>query len=95
MQESGVPRACRKGKLGHSSTPQEQIEQIVKHISSFERLPPPKGVVASSGIEYLDSNVSVRKMFEMYKEQYGDKAAKEYLYRNVLKNNFNIVFIKT
>jgi len=95
MQESGIPRESLKGKSNSRSTPQEQVDQIISHIQSFERLPPPKGIVVSSGLEFLDASMTVRKMYEMYKESYRDLAVKEHLYRSVLKANFNLVFIKS
>jgi hypothetical protein len=96
---SGLPRAPQRGKLqcgksGNRATPVEQVEQVRDHIRAFTRLPPPPGIIPGPTQEFLDSKISIRRMYELYRDIYRSLAVKENVYRKILKTNFNIKFIK-
>lgn len=76
------------------ATPEELVYQVRDHIRSFTRLPPPAGLIPALDEEFLDARISIRRMYELYREAYGNQAVKENVYRKVLKSDFNIKFIK-
>jgi hypothetical protein len=69
--------------------------QVREHIRSFPRLPPPTGLTPGPREEFLDASISIRRMYELYRDTYGSLSVKENVYRKVLKSDFDIKFIKT
>lgn len=86
----GLARSPTKGKSGHKSTSVEKLEEIKEHINSFPRIES-HYCRSSSKREYLDSLLSIRKMFDMYKMVYSEPV-KENIYRKVFNEQFNLCF---
>lgn len=96
LTDLGVCESEKRGKCSGRGLSEEK-ERIKQHINSFPRLES-HYARKDSRREYLESNLSILKMYEMYidsrKKEGCLKPASERTYRDVFNNDFNIGFHK-
>jgi hypothetical protein len=83
-----------RGKCSKQKTPQEDFDYIKDHINSFQKVPS-HFCRASSTKQYLESGLSLTKMFEMYQEKCRHSnrmCLKSSMYRNIFNKEFNLAF---
>uniref|UniRef100_A0ABD2WB92 USP domain-containing protein n=1 Tax=Trichogramma kaykai TaxID=54128 RepID=A0ABD2WB92_9HYME len=88
--------SCRMGK--HKNRPHkisnENLEEVRKHIKSFPPLDS-HYCRATSTKQYLDENLSITKMYELYKiemDRRGLSSVNEQIYRRIFTTEFNLDF---
>lgn len=89
---SAIPTTSKRGKHIKKSTSEEQLSEIRRHIESFEMIDS-HYCRASSQKMYLEANLSITKMYQLYIEKC-EKPAKKCIYEKVFKNEYNIGFHK-
>lgn len=90
----GVDRRGRK--TPGNKTPEEQISLIKEHIESFPVMES-HYVRQSSKRKYLDSRLSILKMYELYTEfckNRNERHVSEFIYRNIFCTSYNLAFFK-
>ena len=98
---TGAPNPITQGKHTKKKLPQADVEAVKMHINSF---PVVESHYCRSRTQkkYLESGLSIRKMYDMFCEQRQSKALqggleyqepiKEHFYREVFRTQFNIDF---
>lgn len=72
--ENGISPPDRRGRhIPWNRTPQEAIDLIKNHINSFPRYTSHYTREKSPNRKYLNSNLSIKKMYELYKEMCENK----------------------
>ncbi|XP_072399630.1 uncharacterized protein [Diabrotica undecimpunctata] len=92
-QITGTPKSNVHGKHVKRVTSGDQINKIKEHINSFPRMES-HYCRANTSKEYLEQDLTLQKMFDLYKEKHPDSEIKINVYRNVFNTSFNISFFK-
>ncbi|CAG9827554.1 unnamed protein product [Diabrotica balteata] len=92
-QITGTPKSNVHGKHMKRVTSGDQINKIKEHINSFPRMES-HYCRANTSKEYLEQDLTLQKMFDLYKEKHPDSEIKINVYRNVFNTSFNISFFK-
>ena len=74
-------------------TSDEKINEVRKHIASFPTVPS-HYCRANSDRNYLDSNLSVARMYKLYTENNVTQPVKIHIYRQIFNYDFNLSFYK-
>ena len=89
----------RRGKhVPHNKTKEEHVEAVKSHIKSFQAMESHYMYKrASSKRLYLDPNLTIKKVHEMFCEKFtvensGVKPPSEHTYRQIFCNEFNLSF---
>lgn len=94
--DSGMSRHDRRGKHTKKVTPARDRELVAEHINSFPRVQS-HFRRSHSNKEYLEQNLSLQKMYDLYKVWCNEKNVKPVkfnMYRKVFKTDMNIAFSK-
>lgn len=91
--ETGIAQNDKRGqKIPPNKTPQDDTDFIKQHIRSF---PTFKSHYSNSDRQYLSPDLSVTKMFDLYKEECqveNRRACSSWVYRRVFHTDFNLHF---
>lgn len=91
--EGGAPhRDQRRCHVPVNKTPEEKIEQIKEHISKFPCYKSHYSRQYNPNCKYLSPDISISKMYALYKEEQGEQAVSEWKYRQVFNSSFNLTF---
>ena len=83
----------RRGKKEPANkTVREYVEAVIKHINSFPQYISHYCRKDSPGVKYLPQYLNLALMYRMYKEDHGEKAVSESIYRKIFKTEFNLKF---
>lgn len=97
ISDTGVVDIDHRGKhIPHNKILDETRQFIKEHINSFPRMPS-HYVRKDTKKEYLDQELSLSKMYELYQEKcqnLGRDPVKIHYYRSVFKEDFNIAFYR-
>lgn len=74
-----------------NKTSQEIIDNVKKHIESFPSMES-HYCRKNSQRKYLDSQLSIRKMYDLFKKQHPQSTISETTYRRTFCNNYNLSF---
>ncbi|XP_065650604.1 uncharacterized protein LOC136078738 [Hydra vulgaris] len=92
--DSEVATSPKKGRNKKKFLPQETVQQICDHINSFPRVESHYNR-ANTKKEFLETELSLKKMFQLYKEIHtNDHVTTESKYRDIFNTKFNIAFHK-
>ena len=80
-------------RLAHNRTPDDDTAAVRKHIESFPKIES-HYCRAETKREYLESHLSIRKMFNEFKETNSANSIKEHTYRKVFNEQYNLGFHK-
>lgn len=84
-----LPEDKRGKSQAVNAMPTDQISEVISHISSFKA----KESHYSSGIiKYLPADLSVKKMFRLYKEKHNETRIKYEYYNKIFRENFALRF---
>ncbi|XP_036332415.1 uncharacterized protein LOC118743759 [Rhagoletis pomonella] len=88
--EQGVPSQTRKNH-GRPKTSPNKIQEIKEHILSFPTINS-HYCRSSTSRKYLESHLSVKKMYDLYREKHNEHNVSLNVYRNVFNYSFNLSF---
>ena len=94
QNEAGISVPDQRGRQPSANSLKDQRKIIKEHINSFPRVPS-HYCRKETGKEFLKSNMTIEKMYSLYKEtreQSGAQPASKWIYRDVLVTEFDISF---
>ena len=92
-KSGGVPHMDQRGKhVLANKTSEEDIRQVKEHISSFPQYQSHYNRSQSPHRMYLSPELTIAKMYSLYKEARGGNCVSEWVYRKILNESFNLSF---
>lgn len=96
VKESGLAHMDERGKHAPGNKTEEAVvEQVKRHVDSFPKYRSHYSRHDNPNCQYLSPELSVAKMYSMYKaecEESGDKYVSEWVYRKIFNEFFNLAF---
>ena len=89
LLEGKSPHDKRGKSLSGNTIKGEELVKIHEHISSF---PTKESHYASKVVKYLPAELTVYKMYNLYKERYPDSSTKYHFYNQYFKQHFSFRF---
>lgn len=92
--KTAIARPFRRGKNVKRCTDPRAVQGVIDHISNFPRVES-HYCRASTQRQYLDPNLSVDKMYRMYRDDYANEnvpPVKLHKYRDIFNKQFNLSF---
>lgn len=92
-KSTGLPKSDARGKHIKKCVPEAKKEFVREHIRSFPRVES-HYCRSKTKKEYLESTLTLQKMYAMYTEACEDAPVKLSMYRHIFNTEFNIEFQK-
>lgn len=92
-EENGIKKPSKKSNSGRKKIAESKLNHIKEHIDSFPTIDS-HYCRSNTSKKYLDSNLSIQKMYKLYCEKYSDGSVTYEIYRQVFNNKCNLSFYK-
>lgn len=90
---SGVTHMDKRGHhVPSNKTSEENISIVKQHIHSFPQYQSHYSRNDSPHCMYLSPELSITKMYNLYKEEHGGNAVSEWVYRKIFNECFDLIF---